>query len=252
MNNQFIFFEKNEFDLNIKEKISDLKDKEDNIIGKIYLIDENKYENLGSFYKNLLSNLCDNYENINKRIKNPYDEEIQKEKYYIINNKYINKLKEIFRLDEVDKNNKEELNFFEYDINLIRNELSNEELLSINKTELKISENNILYFFTNISLISNEFKEFLSLNDLIDINQELLEVECLIGYDKIIIIYSFSPNKNILMVLNEEYITELIFVFIDSIKLENYIKIIITKGFDNIKKELIMKNNISDLLDDNK
>ena len=256
MNNQFIFFEKNEFDLfekeiNIKEKISDLKDKEDNIIGKIYLIDENKYENLRCFYKNLLSNFCGNYENINKRIKNPYDEEIQKEKYYIINNKYINKLKEIFRLDEANKNNKEELNFFEYDINIIRNELSNEELLSINKTELKISENNILYFFTNISLISNEFKELLSLNDLIDTNQELFEVECLIGYNKIII-YSFSPNKNTLIVLNEEYVTELIFEFVDSIKLENYIKIIITKGFDNIKKELIMKNNISDLLDDNK
>ena len=256
MNNQFNIFEKNEFDLfekelNIKEKINDLKENENNIIGKIYLIDENKYNNLGCFYKSMLTNIYNNYENINKRIKNPYDKEIQKEKYYIINNKYINKLKEIFRSDEVNENNIEELNFFKYDINIIRKELANEELLSVNKAELKISENNILNYFTDINLISNEFKEFLSINDLFDINQEMIEADCLIGYDKIII-YSFSPYKNILIVLNEEYLTEFVFVFIDSIKLENYTNIIISKGFDNIQKELLMKDNISDLLDDQK
>ena len=257
MNNQFHYFESNQFELfakmiDTKEKISDIKDIEGNIFGKIYIIDKNKYINLGSIKKNILSGLYNNYENINKKLKLPYNKEINHEKYYLINNKYIQQLKKFFLYDQ-NYNNKEDKIYSKFDISLIRNKLMNEELLQIKKSELKIDDNKSLSFFNEFDLISNELKEYLLEYGLIHVNQELIEVECLVGNNKLII-HSFLPDKKIAIVLSkndkERYKFELIFVFDDEIKLENYLKIIKEKGFDNVFIELHMNDKKCDILDE--
>ena len=240
MLNQFNYFEKNEFsmfekNINLKNKINDIKDNNDKIIGKIYLIDINKYNSLNKYNENILLNLS------NKEINN-------KEKYYIINNKYIQKLKELF----------ENKNYI--DENIIRNELLREELLLLNKIEYHIDENNIIYYFNSIELITKELKNILDEYDLINQKnniENIIQVECFF-IDNKIIIYSFSNNnnKNTALILNKntegEYFTELIFVFNDEEKLKNYINIINKKGFDNIISELIFKNKKSEIIIDKK
>ena len=262
MENQFNFFENNNYGtfeetLNTQEKMSELKDKENNIIGILYVIDKNKYNNLTKFNENIIESIYRNYEDINMRIKYPFEKEIKNEKCYLINNSYMEKLKELIRYDEIVENNinKDELIFFNSYLDIIRNELSNEELLPLKKSELKIDEDNIFYYFKEFSIISKEIKDHLIEYDLIQKNQELIEFGFIIG-DYKIIMYSFIQNKNILMILskanNKEYITELIIVLNDSIELENFVKTIKEKGFDNFKKELLMIDNKCDILNDKK
>ena len=266
MKNQFNFFEKNEYEklnLNLEQKIDELKDEENNIIGKIYLIDKNKYNNLSKYNENILLGLYNNYEIIKKKMQNPFEKEENSEKYYIIDNNYIKKLKELFKYEDILPKLNNKIPFKEIiiqenyilDRNIIMNELSKDELFKIKKAELKIDENNIINYFTEFDIISKELKEYLEEYNLIQINQELIEIELIPGNNKIII-HSFNPNKNIAIILSQndknEFISELIFVFDDSIKLKNYLNKIIEKGFDTILQELNFTNKKSQILDDKK
>ena len=81
LENQFNFFENNDYDkfkeaFDLKEKITDLKE-DDKIIGKAYLIDKNKYNNLNNYNENILSRLYNSYESINNKIKQPYEKELK-------------------------------------------------------------------------------------------------------------------------------------------------------------------------------
>ena len=102
---QFSYFEKNDYNtfeqtLALKEKITDLKH-EEKIIGKAYLIDKEKYNNLDKYNENILSSLYNNYELINKKIKEPFGKDSKKEKFFIINYNYIKKLKELFKFNDL-------------------------------------------------------------------------------------------------------------------------------------------------------
>ena len=268
LQNQFNYFDKNDYTkfeqtLALKEKITDLKNGE-KIVGKAYLIDKNKYNNLSKYNENILSSLYNNYEAINKKIKEPFEKELKKDKYFIINYNYIKKLKDLFKfndlLKKVSQNNsindliKEEN--IKLDRILIKDELSKGELFKISKKELKIDNNKIQYC-QEFDIISNELKQYLEEYDLIQSNQEIIEIECLFGNNKIIM-YSFSPNKKIAFVLSknekEEYIIELIFEFKDEEKLQNYLKLITEKGFDKVIELLNKKENENkyEILDDKK
>jgi len=182
-------------------------------------------------------------------MQNPFEKEEKSEKYYIINNGYIKKLKELFKYEDIlQKLNKKiplgeiiiQENYI-LDRNIIMNELSKEELLPIKKAELKIDEIISIKYFREFDIISKKLKEYLEEYNLIQINQESIEIELILGNNKIII-HSFNLNKNIAIILSQndknEFISELIFVFNDSIKLKNYLNKIIEKGFDNVIQEL--------------
>ena len=257
LQNQFNYFDKNDYTkfeqtLALKETITDLKI-EEKIVGKAYLIDKNKYNNLSKYNENILSSLYNNYETINKKIKEPFEKELKKDKFFIINYNYIKKLKDLIKfndlLKKVNQNNSinELINEenLKLDRILIKDELSKGELFKISKKELKIDNNKIQYC-QGFDIISNELKQYLEEYDLIQSNQEIIEIECLFGNNKIIM-YSFSPNKKIAFVLSknekEEYITELIFEFKDEEKLQNYLKLITEKGFDKVIELLNKKEN---------
>ena len=266
MQNHFNFLEQNEFEkskLHLKEKISELKDEENNIIGKIYLIDKNKYNNLSKYNENILLSLYNNYEIINKKMQNPFEKEESNVKYYIINNNYIKKLKELFKYEDILPKLNQKIPFNEIiiqenyllDRNIIMNELSKDELFKIKKAEFKIDENNVINYLTEFDIISKELKEYLEEYNLIQINQELIEIELIPGNNKIII-HSFNLNKNIAIILSQnyknEFISEIIFVFNDSMKLINYLNKIIEKGFDNVIQELNFTNKKSQISEDKK
>ena len=214
LENQFNFFENNDYDkfkeaFDLKEKITDLKE-DDKIIGKAYLIDKNKYNNLINYNENILSNLYNNYESINNKIKQPYEKELKMDKYFIINSNYIKKLKELFKFNDLlkldNKNSsineiieKEKLNL---DINLIKDELSKEEFSKIDKKELIIDENNKIQYYQEFDIISKELNDYLEEYNLIQPNQEILEIECLFGENKIIMT-SLNDNKKISIVISK-------------------------------------------------
>jgi hypothetical protein len=240
LQNQFIYFDENDYTkfehtFSLKEKITDLKN-EEKIVGKAYLIDKNKYNNLSKYNENILSSLYNNYEAINKKIKEPFEKELKKDKYFIINYNYIKKLKDLIKFNDLLKKVSQNNSFNEIineenlklDRILIKDELSKGELFKISKKELKIDNNKIQYC-QGFDIISNELKQYLEEYDLIQSNQEIVETECLFGNNKIII-HSFISNKTIAFVLSknekEEYITELIFEFNDEEKLKNYLKLV--------------------------
>ena len=243
--------------LNLNEKINYLKDKENRIIAKVYIIEKNKYENLNKFNQNILLSLYNNYELINKFINNHLEKEDNNQKFVLINKKYIRKIKELFKFEEllrkkrdnntlneiIDKNN----SYFTFDRNKIRNELSKKELIFIYKTELKIDENNYCYYLKDFELLSFQLMQYLIESDLIKINQELIEIE-LENFPKDIQIIknSFSINDNILIILSKnnnekKHRFQYFLSFKDSIKLNNYLELINKKGIKNIIEELNIK-----------
>ena len=240
----FNYLEKNgykkfEETLNLKEKINYLKDKENRIIAKVYVIEKNKYANLSKFNQNILLSLYNNYELINKSIINPLEKEENNQNFVLISKKYTQKIKELFKFEEllrkkrhnntfneiIDKEN----SYFTFDRNKIRNELSKKELFFMDKTELKIDENNFCYYLKDFELLSFQLKQYLVEYDLIKINQELIEIELdNFPKDNQIIKNSFSVNDNILIIFSknnndEKHRFQYFLSFNDSLKLNNYL-----------------------------
>ena len=223
-------FEKN---LNIKEqKIIDLKDKITNKnIGELFLIDKNKYNHLYNYAEDILTNLYNNDEE---------PKEIKQKKYYIINNKYMKKLKELFKYDDYinsikntnkiikEKNNneiiiKKKLSF-DIDINQIKIDLEKYDYINLEKENF--GEENV-YYYTEFEIISENLKECLSYYDLFPKNFECLEVKIqIMGYK--LFFYPIISKKFLAFICskdeNNEFITEIIYVFKEEINLVNFIK----------------------------
>ena len=74
----------------------------------------------------------------------------------------------------------------------------------MDKTELKIDENNFCYYLKDFELLSFQLKQYLVEYDLIKINQELIEIELdNFPKDNQIIKNSFSVNDNILIIFSK-------------------------------------------------
>ena len=75
---------------------------------------------------------------------------------------------------------------------------------------------------------------------------DVIEIECIFINNKIIM-NSFNNNRKIVIVISknekDEYISELIFEFNDEEKLQNYLKLIIVKGYDYMIDLLNFKEN---------
>ena len=230
----YSFFEK-DLNINKDKKINDLIDKKSkNKIGDIYTIDKNKYDKLNEFIENILTNLYYNDEEL-KVMNN--------EKYYMINNKYIKKLKELSKFDEYFKliqgNNKKDINNLEKDINKIINQ--NKQIIEINKNQIKyelgkkeyihlikenLKENNIFYY-TEFEIVSEKLKECLIDYDLFSKSFELVEINCRIKNNKIIISPNFKDKFFALICTKDnknEYITEIVLNFNDKKNWDNFIK----------------------------
>ena len=151
------------------------------------------------------------------------------------------KIKENISFNEIIE--QEKLNL---DIDLIKDELSKEDLAKIDKKELIIDDNNKIQYYQEFDIISKELKEYLEEYDLIQPNQEIIEIECIFINNKIII-NSFNNNKKISIVISkngkDEYISELIIEFNDEETLQNYLKLIIEKGYDYMIDLLNIKEN---------
>ena len=97
MNEQFDFFINNNYslfesyiDIKNKEKIDILISKDDSNkkIGEIFLIDKAKYNDINKYIENILKSIYNNDEEMTV---------MKQEKYFIINNKYIKKLKDLIK-----------------------------------------------------------------------------------------------------------------------------------------------------------
>jgi len=229
------------------KKIDVLIDKEKNKkIGKIYMIDTKKYENLKDYKTNILTNLRKNDEELKL---------MKQEKYYIINNKYIKKLKELFNFEQFLNLYQEKINKKEKDINkiitqnkqifsieknVIRKELENGEFIHLKRKDL--DEINSFYFF-EFDIISVKLKECLVDNDLFPKNLELLEIKCKIKEEKIIISPNFA-DKFIVFICSKndanEFIPEILYEFKDKSSLHNFFD-------ENINPKLLLKDKMKEI-----
>ena len=255
MNEQFEFFEKNKFsifenDIDIinKQKADYLVDKNDpnKKICELFLIDKIKYNNINKYIENILINIYNN------------DEEsklMKQEEYYIINNKYIKKLKYLIKYDEflklLEKKDKNEFNNiineniskFDIDKNFIKTQLENNEILNLKKEKIKDSDE---FYYTDFELISNSLKECLTDYDMLPKDLEIIKTKSIIKNEAIIICpvlsnkyFAFICNKN----ENDEYQIEILYQFNDEKSLgEHFNKL------DNFK--LNFENKKIDILDE--
>ena len=255
MNDQFEFFEKNKFsifenDIDIinKQKADYLVDKNDpnKKICELFLIDKIKYNNINKYIENILINIYNN------------DEEsklMKQEEYYIINNKYIKKLKYLIKYDEflklLEKKDKNEFNNiineniskFDIDKNFIKTQLENNEILNLKKEKIKDSDE---FYYTDFELISNSLKECLMDYDMLPKDLEIIKTKSIIKNEAIIICpvlsnkyFAFICNKN----ENDEYQIEILYQFNDEKSLGDHFN-----KLDNFK--LNFENKKIDILDE--
>ena len=241
------------------------------ILGKAYFIKkvEQKNNNNNDNYTKILLNIYLNYEYINYKKSKKFKNDQQFEICYIVNKNYINKLKEIFNYDvfckykikekfdiyktkvnnfnELLNNNtffeeiKNELliaNFFEslciIDKKLV-NEIKNDEILTkINTINLK--DNNDLYYFKNFEIIYDDLYQILDKEHLTLNSDCMIKTRWLIGDNKIIFYPNFSCVNNLIVAnndINNDFISELILYYDNSLYLETHIKEILKNGYDN-------------------
>ena len=214
-------------------KIGDLTDENENnkIIGKYYIIDKMKYTKLNKYIENIFTNLDKNYEEIKL---------MKEKKYYLINKRYIKKLKELFKYTEylkiIEDNNKdinnqdqsinkilnENKSIFCLDVNKIKKELDNKDYLKLKTENLNESQ---MFSFLEFEIITEKLKECLMDYDLFPKELEIIEIKCLLIDNSII----FFPNLqgkylafNCAIKDNNEYLIEVIYDFKDNTTLEKY------------------------------
>ena len=255
----------NNKDININVKQTDNILKETNIEDGFY-----NQENINSnkYIEDIINNLIKNNELIEH-----HDKDVKSEIFYIINNKYINKLKEIFYFGEICQLIKPNIN---NNINEIMNQSLNNLNLNIFKAKLLIEENfkikkntlkikNIcIKYYSDFALISKDLKDILSKNELIIDNQEIIEINCFFR-DNMIIMHSLlqNENDNIIFIVsknkdkNNEFEIESFIYLKNKEKINDFINIIKQKGikdlefkdnnafFYNLNKSDIHGNNIN-------
>ena len=300
LNKHFKEFEKNEFIgyeqiLNTDKKVDDLKDKENNNLGKIFKIDKNKYMNINiknnnnndnknntdnnniniinnnddnnindvndKNIENILNIIYKNEEYFEQKLNDKENKEEKKlENYYIINSKYINKLKELLKYDDIRSKSKSNINnndtLKNIDINLIKKELLIKEYFEIQKIPFKIEEKLEIKYYLNFALISKDLNDILIKNELISDKQEIIEIECLFNDNKILI-HSLSQNDNCIFIYSKnkekrEFIIESLIYIEEKEKINHYINYLKQKGINIYLKELNLKDNKCDILDENK
>ena len=135
----------------------------------------------------------------------------------------------------------------------IEEKLNKKELFEITKKNL--NNDNKLYYFVDFEIISEKIIKYFLKKDFINDYKNNV-VECLIGYDKLIIYPSLS-DKKIALIANLKYIdnknefnSELIIKFNDSIKLKNYIGIIKEKGYKDTISKLKFINKKANIIND--
>ena len=186
---------------------------------------------------------------------------INLKKYFAVNSKYIKKLKELFKYDEL----KRLINIPNIDINIIKKEINNiikdnEQIFDIDKNIIKnelekniynhlrkeiLNELNIFYFI-EFEIISENLKECLIDYNLLPKNLELEEIKYKINEDKIIIspilqnkFFTFICIKND----DKEYITEKLYDFNTKKHLDYFIE-------GKIEPKIILKDKKCEILDD--
>lgn len=269
-NNHYLEFEKK---IDKTHKIADLFDEENKNtkIGEIYFINKTKYENLDEFTENIISTLNLNYKSLlYKNINDDYMTSSHQSNYFLINSKYINKLKEIFKyekfLEIMEKAQKYNNNFNKIfkenksiiesisltDKNIIKKELEKEEFLSVKKNDLNEYKDG-LFYFSEFEIISKDLKECLEGHDFISQNQDIIETGCSVGNKKVII-WPNIPDKFWAFTLNfndkEELVSEALFEFEDSTNLENYLKILKTSKYEEIQSLINFNENERKISDD--
>ena len=255
MNEQFDFFINNNYslfesyiDIKNKEKIDILISKDDSNkkIGEIFLIDKAKYNDINKYMENILKSIYNNDEEMTV---------MKQEKYFIINNKYIKKLKDLIKYDEylklLKENEKKDFNNiiienkskFNIEKNIIKTELENNDFMQLKKET--INDNNSFYF-KDFKLISKDLKDCLIDYDMFPKDFEIIEVKSQIKND-LFIIYPNLPDKYLAFICNlndeKEYIIEFLYEFNDKTSLENYFN-----KTDNLN--LKFENKKSDIIDD--
>ena len=180
------------------------------------------------------------------------------ENYYIINSKYINKLKELLKHDDIHSKNKSNINdsLKNIDTNLIKKELLIKEYFEIQKIPFKIEEKLEIKYYLNFVLISKDLNDILIKNELISDKQEIIEIECLFNDNKILI-HSLSQNDNCIFIYSKnkekrEFIIESLIYIEEKEKINHYINYLKQKGINIYLKELNLKDNKCDILDENK
>ena len=238
---------------NFKDKAIDyILDEEDKTkkVGKYFLIDKNKYMQLDEYLENIFLNLDNNYKEL---------EVMNQENYYIINNKYIKKLKEMIKYNEylkiIEENQKKNPNIqyntkkiidnnrsiLDIDKNVITIKLENIDSLKLEKEN--IEEGNIFYY-KEFEIISEKLKYCLMNYDLLPLELELIQVRCKIKNNKIIF-YPILPNKYFIFICSKDdkndYISEILYEFKDLTKLNKYLN-------TDIKENLMFKDKKCEIL----
>jgi hypothetical protein len=289
-NKNYEEFKKTKLDLK-KDKISHIKEK-DKILGKVYLIDKIKYNNINnlSIYLKLLMNLYNNHEEIRSLIK---ENKIEKF-YYIISKNYIEKIKELFNYNEFckimdEKQMKDKLNKYKdekeifkelknnfdksfleslnnLDTEKIKEKLIKEKLFNLNLKNIKIPTNEHekvikddnhknLSYFRDFEIVPEKIRNNLLFIDLLVNDNGMEKIQCLISDNKLII-YPLNINKRNLIINSinnrNEYIPELLLNFNDQSKLNDFIIEINEKGYKTAFSKFNLKSNIFDIIIDEK
>ena len=254
-----------------------LLDTRKNNLIKFFLKENNtkrNIKNIDNFIK-LLLNIFSNNRYINAKLNKKLEKEQKFEVGYIINLKYIKELKKNLNYEEFCKNkiieeliqnfnnglkelikNKkffEELkndliknNFFE-NINIdkakIKDMKSDEKLINLKK--ICLNENG-LYYYKNIEIISNDLYECFDEEHLSLGNDYMIKASCLIGEKKVFFYPSFINKTDLIIgnvISDNKIIPELILNCENSTKLIDFIDEILEKGYDNTISNLIFENN---------
>ena len=265
--------------LEIKNEITqEIKSKDSKeVLGKIFFFKKQQHQNDNNntsidYYIKILLRIFYNYEYINQEIKK-YLKTQKFETCYIVNEKYINRLKELLNYKEFCKkklkekfdeyftksNNFNELlnnidfveeikkeliqtEFFKF-LNSIQNKAiddikMDDKLTKMNKINFK---NEVLYYYKNFEIISNDFYQFLKELKLTSNEERFIKSKCLYGENKILLHSCHPEEKKSLIIVDvnhsNEFISELILSFDNSNFFDEYIKEIQSNGYKkNIAK----------------
>ena len=256
------------------------------ILGRAYFINSKKSNNINDDYIKILLYIYLNNEyikyNTSKNIKNNQQFEV----CYIVNKNYINNLKELLHFDEfcyhikeifdkyksivnhfnellnnnqfLDevKNNLSKSQFFA-NINAIIdkhkfNEIKNDyQIININKINLK--DNNQLYYYKDFEIISNNLYQILEELHLTLNDEYMIKTKCLFCDNKIIF-YPYDSCLNYLIIGNinniNEFNTELVFYYDNSLYLDSHIKEILKNGYAKIFSYLLFEKNTAKIYND--